>query len=201
MLALPAAAQEYPALHSVTGVAADDVLNIRSTPSASAEVIGTLAPDQTGVEVILADESGKWGQVNSGEQSGWAALRYLSPEPQNDWRMMHGQALDCFGTEPFWSLTLDEASYLRTQDEPVTPFVLMARQPATGRPGKSGFHAVGRIDSALPIPDIRSISGTLTARHCTDGMSDRVYGISIDLLQFRKAGQLDVLTGCCSLVP
>ncbi|UWQ79166.1 SH3 domain-containing protein [Leisingera sp. S132] len=201
LLALPAAAQQYPALHSVTGVAADDVLNIRSAPSASAAIIGTLAPDQTGVEVILADGSGKWGLINSSEQSGWAALRYLDRVSTSNWHEQPDQALECFGTEPFWSLSLDEASYLRTQDEPAIPFVLMARQPAAGHRGKSGFHAVSRIDSALSIPDIRSLSGTLTGQLCTDGMSDRAYGISIDLLQFRKAGQLDVLTGCCSLAP
>lgn len=201
LLALPAAAQEYPALHSVTGVAADDVLNIRSTPSASAEVIGTLAPDQTGVEVILADESGKWGQVNSGEQSGWAALRYLSLQPQNDWRMMHGQALDCFGTEPFWSLTLDDTARMTTPEGPVTGFTLLARQRAAGHSGKSGFHAVHHPSNETSVPGTASLSGTLTSQHCTDGMSDRSYGISIDLLHLRGTGQLDVLTGCCSLVP
>jgi len=199
--ALPAAAQEFPALYSVTGVAADDVLNIRSAPSASSEIIGSLAPHQTGVEVVQADGSGNWGLVNSGERSGWAALRYLAPEPGDDWRKRQDQALECFGTEPFWSLSLDEASYLRTQDGPITPLTLVAREPAAGHRGKSGFYAVSRVDSALPAPEIRSVSGTLTAQHCTDGMSDRTYGISIDLLQFRKAGQMDVLTGCCSLVP
>lgn len=194
-LALPAAAQEYPALYSVTGVAADDVLNIRSTPSASAEIIGTLAPDQAGVEVVQADTTGKWGLVNSGEQSGWAALRYLSPQPQNDWRMMHGQALDCFGTEPFWSLTLDDTARMTTPEGPDTSFELLARQPAAGHSGKSGFHAVHRSST-----EAESLSGTLTAQHCTDGMSDRSYGISIDLLQLRGTGQLYVLTGCCSLV-
>ncbi|MEO1155590.1 MAG: SH3 domain-containing protein, partial [Pseudomonadota bacterium] len=46
------AAQGYPALFDVTGVASDDVLNIRSAPSATAEIIGTLAHNETGVEVV-----------------------------------------------------------------------------------------------------------------------------------------------------
>ncbi|NVK14496.1 MAG: SH3 domain-containing protein [Rhodobacteraceae bacterium] len=201
LLAPPAAAQEYPALHSVTGVAADDVLNIRSAPSASAAIIGTLAPDQTGVEVILADGSGKWGLVNSGEQSGWASLRYLDRASSSNWHDQPDLALECFGTEPFWSLTLDETVRFSTPDRPETPFALEAWEPAAGHGGKSGFVAVNQNGGALSGPEAGSLSGILTAQHCSDGMSDRTYGISIDLLQFRSAGQLHVLTGCCSLAP
>ncbi|UWQ58308.1 SH3 domain-containing protein [Leisingera caerulea] len=199
--ALPGAAQEFPALYSVAGVAADDVLNIRSAPSASAEIIGTLAPDQAGVEVVAADGSGKWGLVNSGERSGWAALRYLTREPRDDWRRGQNQALKCFGTEPFWSLTLSESPNLSTPEGPDIPFTLLAREPGLNHSGKTGFHAVGRMDSEDPHIEPVSLTGTLTAQHCSDGMSDRTYGIAIDLLQLRSAGQLSVLSGCCSLAP
>lgn len=198
---LPAAAQEFPALYSVAGVAADDVLNIRSTPSASAEIIGTLAPDQAGVEVVAADSSGAWGLVNSGERSGWAALRFLTQEPRDDWRKRQKQALNCFGTEPFWSLALDETPNLTTPGGPEIPFVLLAREPGSNHSGKSGFHAIRRDDGNISNTEPLTLSGTLTAQQCSDGMSDRSFGISIDLLQLRGAGQLDVLSGCCSLVP
>ncbi|UWQ24782.1 SH3 domain-containing protein [Leisingera aquaemixtae] len=198
---LPAAAQEFPALYSVAGVSADDVLNIRSAPSASAEIIGTLAPDQAGVEVVAADGSGTWGLVNSGERSGWAALRFLTQDPRDDWRKRQKQALNCFGTEPFWSLALDETPNLTTPGGPEMPFVLLAREPGSNHSGKSGFHAVRQGDGNVSHTEPVALSGTLTAQQCSDGMSDRTYGISIDLLQLRGAGQLDVLTGCCSLVP
>lgn len=201
VLGLPAAAQEFPALHSVTGVASDDVLNIRSAPSAGSEIIGTLAPDQTGVEVVQADSSGKWGLVNSGEQSGWTALRYLDRVSSSNWYELPDQALECFGTEPFWSLTLDDAASFSTPDSPGTSFTLAAREPAAGRSGKSGFHAARLSSTETSSPEAVSLSGTLTAQHCSDGMSDRAYGISIDLLHLRSTGQLDVLTGCCSLLP
>ncbi|MFY0308346.1 SH3 domain-containing protein [Leisingera sp. D0M16] len=198
--ALPGAAQEFPALHSVTGVAADDVLNIRSAPSASASIVGSLAPGQSGVEVVQADDSGKWGLVNSGERSGWAALRYLAREPRDDWRSQ-GQALECFGTEPFWSLTLDQAPNLKTPDGPDIPFTLLAHEPGSNHSGKSGFHAVSWAESTLSSPEPVSLFGTLTAQQCSDGMSDRTYGISIDLLRLHGTGQLSVLSGCCSLLP
>lgn len=64
-------AEVYLALHDVTGVAANDVLNIRENPDAASPVIGTLAPDATGVEVILVDDG--WALVNAGERSGYAS--------------------------------------------------------------------------------------------------------------------------------
>ena len=95
-----------PALHDVQGVAADDVLNIRSAPDAGAGVIGALAPDATGVEIVERSDDLKWGLVNSGEGAGWVALRFLQRQAGQD----HGQfppVAACSGTEPFWSMTRD----------------------------------------------------------------------------------------------
>jgi uncharacterized protein YgiM (DUF1202 family) len=69
--ALPALATQeaWPALHDVSGVAADDVLNIREAPDASAAIIGKLKPDAENVEVIRPDDHHSWGLVNTGEGS------------------------------------------------------------------------------------------------------------------------------------
>lgn len=56
----------WPALYDVSGVASDDVLNIRAEPSADAPIIGTLAHDATNVEIIRDGENG-WGLVNTDE--------------------------------------------------------------------------------------------------------------------------------------
>lgn len=105
ILAAPAhATQEYilPTLFDVTGVAADDVLNIRQLPDADAPIIGTLSPDAKGIEVV--EDTGGWGRVNSGEGSGWVSMRYMAYRTD----VWHEGALpdgfSCFGTEPFWSL-------------------------------------------------------------------------------------------------
>ena len=97
------AAQSLPSLFNVTGVAADDVLNIRENPRGSASVIGTIAPDATGIEVVELSESGNWGHVNSGEGSGWASMEFLSPQPDQG-EAYFESSLVCFGTEPFWNL-------------------------------------------------------------------------------------------------
>ena len=71
------ATQEYilPTLFDVARVAADDVLNIRAEPDASAPIIGTLAFDATHVEVV--EQRAGWSRVNTGEGSGWVSDRYL----------------------------------------------------------------------------------------------------------------------------
>ena len=48
----------WPALYDVAFVASDDVLNIRSGPGASFDIIGSLAHDAEGVEVTARDLPG-----------------------------------------------------------------------------------------------------------------------------------------------
>ncbi|MGR3466510.1 MAG: SH3 domain-containing protein, partial [Shimia sp.] len=73
--------QQLPALFDVTGVRADDVLNIRTEPTARAPIIGSFAPDETAIEVLERSPSGTWGRVRYGEQMGWSSLRFLERRP------------------------------------------------------------------------------------------------------------------------
>lgn len=63
---------------SVVGVAHDDKLNVRRTPSARAKVIGRLAPLARRVEVT-GKTRGSWRQVRIGDRVGWVHGRYLAP--------------------------------------------------------------------------------------------------------------------------
>ncbi|HRM76651.1 MAG TPA: SH3 domain-containing protein, partial [Paracoccus sp. (in: a-proteobacteria)] len=78
---MAAAAQDYlPNLYDVTVVETWDTLNVREAPDGKAKVIGTLPSNATGVELLDRDSSGKWGLVNTGERSGWVALRFLKAQ-------------------------------------------------------------------------------------------------------------------------
>ncbi len=70
LVAPAAAAPSLPALFSVTGVGAGDKLNVRAAPDPKAEVVGALAPDAEGIEVVGLDPTGEWGRVNVGEGAG-----------------------------------------------------------------------------------------------------------------------------------
>ncbi len=189
VLARPAlATQEYilPTLFDVTGVAADDVLNIRSGPGTRFDVIGRLAPDAT-VEVVAHDRSGGWGQVNVGEGSGWVSLRFLRyrTDVWEPGALPAGFA--CFGTEPFWSFRPDGFSTPETPD--------------------LAIETVAVLDSGIPRDPRRAIvaegdgrrfTATVTPQICSDGMSDRVFGLGA-MIVVEGTETPALLTGCCSI--
>ena len=177
--------QTYPALHAVVGVAETDVLNIRAAPDAGAGIVGSLAPDQMGVEVIRVTDG--WAEVNTGEGVGYAALRFLAREEGPDWSAL-ARPLSCFGTEPFWSLALDPDAGTTTF---TTPEMTEARIDPIGQtwPG-----APWAPTAALDLPDGLAV---LRPADCSDGMSDQSYGIAIDL--FLATGDRQRLSGCCTL--
>jgi uncharacterized membrane protein len=186
LLALPVRAQEFPALYAVTGVAAEDVLNIRSRPDADAPIVGAFAPDATGVEVLA--RSGNWALVNTDEGTGYAALRFLAREPGPGWSALQSP-LSCLGTEPFWALEIDpqagETRFRTPEDQAPDP------DPITGLWPTEPWART----AAVGLPDGLAV---LTGADCSDGMSDRSYGIAVDLF-LGHAGRESRLAGCCRL--
>lgn len=191
LLAGPVAAETWPALHDVTGVAGNDVLNLRAEPSARSAVVGTLSPVARGVEVTALSADGKWGRVLAGEGVGWAAMRFLVRQPGPDWTA--GQAvLACYGTEPFWSADVDlPAGVIRYEDMGGSRAVLPV---AWARPaaGVFGLLGLGLDEGGF---------ATLQSGDCSDGMSDRIMGLSLVLFR-PDGGAADGfvgLSGCCTL--
>ncbi|MBL4916526.1 SH3 domain-containing protein [Szabonella alba] len=191
-----APAQDLPALHDVTGVAADDQLNIRAEPSASAPVLGGFAPGTAGVEVTGISPDGGWGRVNLNERAGWVSMRFLARQPGPDWWHL-AQPLSCYGTEPFWSLRLDadarRLNLSRMGGDPVD-LVIDWSADVSGRRGQAGM--------ALRGPDSTGFAA-LTGQDCSDGMSDFSFGIALSLF-LSGEGTADGsvaqgLSGCCSL--
>ena len=188
---LPALAQDLPALFSVTGVAADDRLNLRAGPSADADAVGALGPDATGVEVVETTDDGRWGRVNVGEGAAWAAMRYLVAEPGPDWHAM-ARPLSCYGTEPFWSLAIPpDAAPLRLErmGEAVEALPRTLTSPAFDWPRSVGIGLDGPRGPGFSV---------IRAETCTDGMSDRVMGLSLRMFLAGPSGTESYL-GCCTL--
>lgn len=196
VLTAPAMAETaYPALHDVTGVAADDVLNLRAAPDAGAAIIGSLPPGLAGVEVAGLSPDGKWGRVNLGEVSGWAAMSFLNPQGGPAWFAVQG-GLQCRGTEPFWTFHLDpETKTARF----VTP---------EGEGPKMTISALWPGDDWHPVVGAQVTSNqgwsiaTIRSETCSDGMSDAVYGLASDIFsKGTTAAPASSLRGCCTLAP
>ena len=75
----PEPAQAAPPMFKVVNVRDDDVLNVRSGPSADFDVIGELPPAGRGIAITGACRS-QWCPVNLGSTSGWVNRIYLAPE-------------------------------------------------------------------------------------------------------------------------
>ncbi|MDO5611962.1 MAG: SH3 domain-containing protein [Paracoccus sp. (in: a-proteobacteria)] len=188
MTATPAlATPEYvlPTLFDVSGVAADDVLNVRAAPSAQAEILATLRPDATGIEVV--QEQDGWGRVNAGETSGWVAMRYMSYRTD----VWDGAALPdgfrCFGTEPFWDARVSDGA------------LVIGTPDATDRSlPVSDLLATGWFRDPTRVVLAQGASLTASPAICSDGMSDRLFGLRADLA---ISGQERLLSGCCTIQP
>lgn len=186
---VPVALAATPALYDVTGVASDDVLNIRAAPRAGADRLGGLGPDATGIEVVRQQNG--WGLVNHGEATGWVSMRYIRLSAESPAPGTFPAPLHCFGTEPFWSLTIargDEVRY-RPMDGGEKLYRTQTRLRATNDISRHGFIA-GGSDGI--------ITATIAPRTCNDGMSDREYGFGIDAIMRLPDGHR-MLSGCCSL--
>ncbi|WBU56862.1 COG3650 family protein [Paracoccus sediminicola] len=186
-----AATREYmlPTLFDVEGVAADDVLNIRARPDASAEIIGTFAPDATGIEIVASE--GNWGQVNTGESAGWVSMRYLRYRTDVWTEGALPDGFRCGGTEPFWSLEPRDEGLIWWTPE-----------------GETMFDTLEVLDSGVFRSPRRALMGSgeggeiwasVTDKQCSDGMSDRRYGLEASVILQGETSQL--YTGCCQITP
>lgn len=64
--------------YAVTGVASDDVLNVRATANWRSQKVGELAADATGIKRASSSSSGSWWKITS--PRGWVNSRYLKKE-------------------------------------------------------------------------------------------------------------------------
>ena len=194
--ACPAAATpEYvlPSLFEVTGVATNDVLNIRSAPNANAAIIGTLSPVAREIEVVGYDATGRWARINSGERSGWVALRYLTYQV-DVWKPGSlPPTLHCSGNEPFWSLRPKGNMVIYSTPETPDSAMTLDQVLSTGmfKDPRRSFSAQGE-------------SGRMTAvivpMACSDGMSDRAFGLDVTVI-LEGFAEPQMLIGCCSIAP
>ena len=190
-----AATQEYilPTLFDVAGVAADDVLNIRAEPNARSEIIGTFAPDARRIEVTAHDASGRWGQVNTDGQSGWASMHYLAyrTDVWEDGKVP--PTLHCAGTEPFWSLAPegDRLTYSAPDQAEIDLPLVGVLSSGMFRDPRQALIGVGE--------DAR-LTAVIVPVACSDGMSNRAYGLDATVI-IERGDERRMQVGCCSIAP
>jgi uncharacterized membrane protein len=195
----PAAAIPEPGLsYRVVDVAADDVLNIRDQPGITAPIVATLSPDAAGVRVTGVRQpvgpSMWWEVIHPGidRDRGWVNARFLAAEevaPETNF------ALQCGGTEPFWSLDIAEGQ---------ADFDLLGGAPASWDASPwmdaAGFVAGYRFAVRLDRPSPAATGWATISRamdFCTDQMSDRRYPYDMTLITPDE----EIFSGCCERAP
>jgi uncharacterized membrane protein len=96
----------------------------------------------------------------------------------------------CFGTEPFWSLNAETFSTPEAPDQPLDVAAVLDsgifRDP---RRAVVATGAAGRF------------TVTATPQACSDGMSDRAFGLAAMVVLEPEGASPQLLTGCCSIAP
>lgn len=183
-------AQALPAFYDVSGVAADDVLNVRAAPGVGNSIVSTLGADARRVEVVALNADGDWGQINVGEATGWISMAFLTRQ-QNQPDDELPRPLACFGTEPFWSLDIGTGPSAELSRPDETPVEVTMLEPVTASNRTDRYAIFGQGGD-------RVYTFIFHRNACSDGMSDRAYGISVDLFLTEEAG-VNYVTGCCNL--
>lgn len=184
VFAAVAEAQELPALYDVYDVADNDVLNVRAEPTSASAIIGALTPDAQNVEVVRTHKG--WALLNVGEQAGWASMRYLTLSAN---QLEGGLPESCYGTEPFWSLSHGAYLFFDGLGEGTIRYKIVEQGVSANWNTHSFIKATSQTNSVTAI--IRPAA-------CNDGMSDRQFGFSVDVLA-NINGRTTLLTGCCSI--
>lgn len=186
---------DFPALYDVTGVAANDVLQVRKAASAGADSVATLAPDAKSIEVISLSHDGKWAEVTVDDMPGWASAQFLTAQPGGEW-WAGAAPLRCLGTEPFWGIAINMAA----KSAVYSALDGVAKPLAIDRTWTHYYSYPAAATVGIRFADRNAIA-TLKGEACSDGMSDRNYGISIDLF-LTDDEDLDLgWSGCCTLLP
>ena len=183
VLAGAASAQTLPERYKVYDVASNDVLNIRSGPVATSDIIGSFNPTDMNVEVLGIEDN--WAYVSAGERMGWVSMRYLRENPVVPGDVPH--TISCLGTEPFWDLT-------RQNNTTSYGSLGFERRPLTVMRAAAADN--GFLVNATDISS-RIYTLSINALACGDGLSDRQFGMSATLFKEALNGNT-VLTGCCT---
>lgn len=181
--------------YSVVGVADNDVLNLRDNiieygTISEAPIIARIPSNANGITVTgvtLPVGQYRWREVRYRGAVGWVNEKFLQLQDYPEF-IKH---LECFGTEPFWSLSLSPPGGELTLPDNQEPITVTIPNISSG---------VGRRD--LWSFSIRArgtgIDGLIVyTESCSDGMSDFTYDYEMFLMFLRPGG--GPAQACCKI--
>lgn len=183
----------------VTGVRKSDVLNIRERVDeqaniSEAKILGRIPANGTGVlgsGASLMVGPTRWFEVRYKDTRGWVNGRYLEPVSPELGREFESN-LFCAGTEPFWSLKVENnVAEVRQPDATPELYTVAVREPFQRRADALALQLVSDAG-----PEISAL--VQHTEWCSDGMSDLDYAFEVRVIGL--GGGERPLRGCCSLL-
>lgn len=175
----------------------EDLLNLRSAPNGNARIVATIPANSTGVVGLgKQSQSGQstWVQVKWAGLQGWVNRKYLVVDtnkgnaPSTKPATNKDALLRCSGTEPFWSIQINQHSMkIDLLDGTKYSAPVSFRQRSSNN--TSIAVVAGTRNNATTTAFMQKVEA------CSDGMSDKNYPYSITaVLRNQK-----VVSGCCAL--
>lgn len=184
--------------YRVSSVEQGDTLTVRVQPGIEAPVVGALGASAqeiivTGVRQKI-DASTWWEIVfpSAERKSGWVNARFLSAQNAEQSRKDTNYSFECTGTEPFWSITIDDrTAWYSSPDQKDETFSVTSRVTARGLQG----HFVFQIKDPSATADLKgAVVVNKAYDFCSDNMSDNKYPFYATAILPNG----EVLGGCCS---
>ena len=177
--------------YEVVDVAAGNTLNVRAQPSIAADIVAHLDSDARDIAVAgtrVKVNGSVWWQVIGPQELGWVNARYLAPAD------VHGEGerafpLRCLGTEPFWTLTVNDRQATLDTPEKKAVWDAGGMTPAQGMTGRYAI----RLESE---EGVGHLAAWRNAGLCSDGMSE--VGYPFEGIVAGPEGS--VRAGCCMRV-
>lgn len=170
-------------LYRVVDLARGQALPLRKQPDGG-EIVGELRWNARNVVLSGASmqtDGRVWYQVVRDGTYAWTEAAHLEPQDQS---RTENYPLQCLGTEPFWSVSIDENAVFEAPDVSPTNWTASEWLPAQGLIGRYMI----RLSSGYGTGYLAILRQT-----CSDGMSDTGYPFEAIMITPGQA----VRAGCC----
>jgi len=185
-------------LYAVTGVDADDYLNVRQKATARSAIVTRLPHDSVGVRRLEGDAmtaGNRWWRVKWQGKQGWVNKRYLKPvsdpivatsSSSSSKSNSKTATLHCGGNEPFWGMkiTKNSLSYSPMDGQKLN-LPVMFNKTSENNTSIAAIYAKQGKQQILAM--LQKVSA------CSDGMSDIGYPYAIAVIINKQK----FYSGCC----
>lgn len=183
---------------SVTRVAPDDVLNVRSTPGVGSNILGDIPANGEGVVALGETQqinNSEWVRVAWGALNGWVNGRYLEPIDTSsqsssifDKEINNVVTLECGGISPFWNIDVTHQYMDINIKDDQRVMALVDKRKAAETSKKAATITARERGDEVELFLVKTMN-------CKDGITEIEYPYSVKAV----INDSRTFTGCCNI--